>query len=326
MKLLAGVKHLVDQLARQRLEHRHLLHDVNPLRHGPGAVVHELAGGAGFGVQHGDAVADGLLVPQGATKGLAAAHMVQRELDGAGAVAHRHRTQRDALGLEIFHHRIKALALLAQQVLGRDAHVVKNQLGRVGRQPAGFSQGAAHTEAGGAFVDNEHRHVVPSRTGFGRHKVHIGMHTVGDEHLGAVEDPDIALTAGCGAHARHVRARARLADGDGCDQLARRHTGQITRFLCGGARVHQMRAGHVGVHQHGDDEAAKGGLRQRFGKHQVGQRIRVTAAVLGADRQPQQAGAAHALQHVTRHHAGVFPSGGVGLHLTADEAGNLLLQ
>ena len=50
----------------------------------------------------------------------------------------------------------------------------------------------------------------------------------------------------------------------------------------------QMRAGHVGVHQHRDDETGKRALRQRFGKHQVGQRVGIATAVVTFEGQAQQ--------------------------------------
>ena len=94
--------------------------------------------------------------------------------------------------------------LLAQQVAGGNAHIVKNQLGGVRRQPAGFLERAADREAGRSFFNNEDRHVSPARTGLGGHKVQIGMHAIGDEHLGAVDHPFVAFTPRVGADAGHV--------------------------------------------------------------------------------------------------------------------------
>src|SRR5690606_14382913 len=81
VELLTGLHHFVDQLATQRFQHRHLLHDVVALCHAPGAVVHELPGRAHLGVQHRQALADGLLIPKRGAKGLPLAHIVQRELE-----------------------------------------------------------------------------------------------------------------------------------------------------------------------------------------------------------------------------------------------------
>jgi hypothetical protein len=71
--------------------------------------------------------------------------------------------------------------------------------------------------------------------------------------------------------------------------------------------VVQVRAGHVGVDQHGDDEAGVGGLAQRLGKHQVGQRVGLGAAIGLFVHQAEQAGLAHAAQHLAWHEALLFP-------------------
>ena len=111
---------------------------------------------------------------------------------------------------------------------------------------------------------------MPRGTRFSRHKIHIGMYAIGDEHLASVDDPLVAVLAGGGAHTGHIRARAWLADAHGGDQFATDNPRQIFGFLRSAARMVQVRAGHVGVNQHRDDEAAKGGLAQGLGKHQVG--------------------------------------------------------
>ena len=243
-------------------------------------MVHELPRGARLGVAHGNALADGLFLPQRRAESLALAHKVECALDGLRAVANRHRRQRNAFGLKVLHHRIKAFALFAKQIARRDAAVVKHQLSGVGRQPAGLVERTPHRKPGCAFFDDEHRHVMPRRASFGSDEIQVSMHAVGDEHLGAVEHPvaSIALR-GC-AHARHVRTCAGLRDADRCDGVAPDDAWQITRLLRRRARMVQVRAGHVRVHQHRDDEAAESGLRQRFGKHQVGQRVGLAPAIL----------------------------------------------
>ena len=88
----------------------------------------------------------------------------------------------------------------------------------------------------------------------------------------------------------------------------------------------QMRAGHVGVHQHAHDEAGKCGLRQRFGKHQIGQRIGLGATVFALVHQPKKASFAHLAQHLTRHFAGLFPFHAEGLDLALKKALHLVAQ
>ena len=68
------------------------------------------------------------------------------------------------------------------------------------------------------------------------------------------------------------------------------------------------------------------GLRQRLGKHQVGQRIRLAAAKFGLVHQTEKPGLAHAPQHVARHAAVFFPLGGKGLNLAGNKTCDLLAQ
>ena len=88
----------------------------------------------------------------------------------------------------------------------------------------------------------------------------------------------------------------------------------------------QVRARHVGVHEHGDDEAAEGRLRERFGEHQVGQRIGLRAAMFAGIHQPEQAGIAHLAQHLARCEAVALPLFGERFDLPGDEARDLLAQ
>ena len=88
----------------------------------------------------------------------------------------------------------------------------------------------------------------------------------------------------------------------------------------------QVRAGHVGMDQHGDDEAAKGGLRQGFGKYQVGQRIGLGTAVLAVVHEAEQAVAAHLAQDFTWHAAGLFPGCRKRLDLAGNETRDLIAQ
>jgi hypothetical protein len=90
--------------------------------------------------------------------------------------------------------------------------------------------------------------------------------------------------------------------------------------------VVQVRARHVGVDQHGDDEAAEGRLRQRLGEHQVGERVAVAAAVLALEHQAEQAGGTELPQHLARRVSRLLPRQGVRLDLAGDEAGDLIAQ
>ena len=128
------------------------------------------------------------------------------------------------------------------------------------------------------------------------------------------------------ADAGDVRARARLGDRDRGDRPARRDPRHPARLLRRAPGVVQMRARHVGVDEDGDDEAAEGRLRQRFGEDQVGERVGAGAAVLLGVHQAEQAGVAELSQHLARRHAGVLPGERMRLDLARDEARDLLAQ
>jgi hypothetical protein len=326
MQLLAALRDLVDELSRQRLEQRHVLHHVVALRHAPGAVVEVGARRARLGVEHRQALAHRLLVPQRAAEGLARAHVLERQAQRLLAVAHRHRTQRDALGLEVLHHGVEALAFLAQEVAGGHAHAVEVQLGRVRTAPAGLVELAAHTEARSAPLHREDGNLARRLASACSHEDEFGVHAGGDVELAAVDHPVVAVAAGARAHARHVRARPGLGDGHRRDRAPGRDAGHPARQLRGAAGMVQMRAGHVGVHEHGHDEAAEGALAQRLGKHEIGERIGSRAAVLGGVHDPEQPGVAHALQHLARHEALLLPGRAVRLDLARQEARHLLAQ
>ena len=88
----------------------------------------------------------------------------------------------------------------------------------------------------------------------------------------------------------------------------------------------QVRAGHVGVHQHGNDEAGKGRLRQGFGKHQVGHGIGTAAAQLGVVHQAEQTGITHFSEYFARYLAVLLPCLGKGLYFARNELGHLIAQ
>ena len=95
------------------------------------------------------------------------------------------------------------------------------------------------------------------RAGFCGDEIQIRMNAVGNEHFGAIEQPVVAIPFCRGAHARHVRAGTGFGNAHRRDDVAGDHSRQITRLLRRRARVVQVRAGHIGMHQHGDDEATK---------------------------------------------------------------------
>ena len=94
---------------------------------------------------------------------------------------------------------------------------------------------AADTEAGRAFLHEEHRNLLRGARvgrGFGGDEIEVGVHAVGDEHLRAVEHVGVALAPRRGADRLHVGAGIRLGDGHGRDRPAGddlRHPARLLR-------------------------------------------------------------------------------------------------
>ena len=78
--------------------------------------------------------------------------------------------------------------------------------------------------------------------------------------------------------------------------------------------------------QHADDEARKRGLRQRFGKHQIGKRVGLGTAIFAAVHQAKETGLAHFFQNLAGHFAGLFPFQTMGLDFALQEALHLVAQ
>ena len=84
-----------------------------------------------------------------------------------------------------------------------------------------------------------------------------------------------------------------------------------------------MRACHVGVHQHGDGEAAMGRATDLLGQHDRGTRVEARATHRFGHTQREEAELAHVAQHLARHEACLLPFRPVRLHLLVDEAAEL---
>ncbi len=148
------------------------------------------------------------------------------------------------------------------------------------------------------------------------------MHAVGDEHLRAVQHPRIAVTPRAGADRGDVGAGVGLGHRHRGHQLARDHPAQVAVALRLRAAVHEVRARHVGVHQHRHDEAAEGRARQRLLEHDGGERVGAGAAVLGRIGDAEQAEVAELADHLARDAALVLPALAVRLDLVGEEAGD----
>ena len=114
--------------------------------------------------------------------------------------------------VEAGHGVAEAVALGAEQVLGRDRAGVELHLGGRLRLPAHLALLGAEGEAGGAGLDEEGGDALRAvAAGAGHDEVEVGEAAAGDEGLGAVEASSRRRCGwrGCAAPRRRSRSRAR---------------------------------------------------------------------------------------------------------------------
>ncbi|SKT64792.1 Uncharacterised protein [Mycobacteroides abscessus subsp. abscessus] len=178
---------------------------------------------------------------------------------------------------QALHHRDESLVDLADDVLGGHPHIGEEQLGGIGLGLAHFVQLAAALEAGHALLDREQGDALGLQLGRGacRDDDEIGSRTVGDERLGAVDDPVVAVLDGRCLEGRQIGATRGLGHADRGDHLAATELGQPALLLLVGGQLDEVRGDDVEVNGH------RGG-QGRAGAGQFLLQYRVVAVVAGA--------------------------------------------
>ena len=175
--------------------------------------------------------------------------MFQRRLD------RRHRLDGDhqAFLWELLHQLHEAHARPAQQMIRRHAHVLEEQLRRVLRLHPDLLEIAAALETLGLRLDGDQRRAFGAELGIGLgdHDHQVGELAVGDEGLGAVDDPLVAVHDGRRLDRLQVGARPRLGHGDGRDQFAGAGLRDPLLLLLLGAVVEQVGNHDVVVQREG---------------------------------------------------------------------------
>src|SRR5258708_23929637 len=100
--------------------------------------------------------------------------------------------------------------------------ILEEELRCIGRAPTVLVECTADAESRRSFFDEKHRHRFAPAADFARlrsNAIEIGMDTIGDEHLGAVENIAGFGFARRGADALYVRARVRLGYRDSAEHL-----------------------------------------------------------------------------------------------------------
>ena len=141
--------------------------------------------------------------------------------------------------------------------------------------------------------------VLLRRVDGGEDQGDVGMGAVGDEDLGAVQHPVVAVAAGGGAEARGVAARSRLGEGEAAELLARGERGQNLPLLLLVAELHDGIADQRVVHRQDD---ARGGAdpADLLDDQAVGDVVHAGAAVLLGDGHPGEAELARLVEEGAR--------------------------
>ena len=156
-----------------------------------------------------------------------AVHHRLHDADGPGG-------QHGAFIVQATHEHLGALVQAAQDIFRGHLHVFEHQLAGVATPHAQLVKLLRNRKAFHAFFDEESRHATRTQFGFGLgiHHQGIGVRSVGDPHLVAIEQVVATLVFSTQLHADNVRPRTRLAHGQRSYVLTRDQLGQVFGLLC----------------------------------------------------------------------------------------------
>ena len=204
----------------------------------------------------------------------------------------------------------------AQHVGVGHPEVVVGHLHRLHALVAQLGDGARHGEAVGArpwlLLHDEAGDAVVGGAGQQHH--HLGPHAVGHPHLGAVDDPLVAVGLRPAADVAGVAARVGFRQREGRPKRPVAHAGQEAFPLLIGAVAADHGGGDlVGVEDAGQRHPPP---RQLLDDAGVGGGVQAQSAVSGAYGGSEQAKLAHLVEHGLGKLVGVLKVGGVGHHLS----------
>merc|ERR1711879_331751 len=147
--------------------------------------------------------------------------------------------QDESLVVKATHEHVHTLANLTEDILLRNLAVLKHELARVRAAHAELVELLCSGEAGHALFDEERRDAAAPLL-LGVDDEHVGVGSVRDPELVAVEQPLCALLACSSAHRHHVRSGAGLAHGKSADRVTRDQTGEVLCLLLCVAVPHEL--------------------------------------------------------------------------------------
>ena len=213
----------------------------------------------------------------------------------------RLRRDTDAAAVQRGHGDLKAVALLAQQVLLGNLHIVEDQLRRGGGANSHLVVVVAEFKALPALFHDKGGDAPGAdvRRGDGEYHIGVRLGRVGDKDLAAVEQVVVALVQCRGLRAAGVRPGVRLGKAEGTQLFAFCQRHEILPLLLlravgeDGPRAQR----HVGGEDHARAAVHTGQLLHGDG---IAENVKPRAAVLLGERQPQPAQLCHLFDRFVR--------------------------
>ena len=263
-----------------------------------------------------------LVGEQGATEGHPLLQVLNRSLERQFGGAD-HLVGRDhAFVLELGHLLLEPATGLPDGVRHRHPAVVEGQLCGVGAAHTQLVELATDREPGGVGRDDDLRHtpVAALVGGPGEQAQPVRLGTAGDPHLGAVDDPFVAILHRPRTDPRHVGSGIGLRDRNGGHHLACDRGSQVLLPQLIAAVPVQRGGGHVGLHRDRHCHAERCATAQLLAEdHLVGGVGPATAPPLVVG-ESEQAQLAHLGEQFPCGKApGFLPRIGVGVDLLAHE-------
>ncbi|GJE69686.1 hypothetical protein CHKEEEPN_1215 [Methylorubrum podarium] len=199
---------------------------------------------------------------QGLAEGLALARVAEGRLERGPRHAHGLRRDADASPLEVGQCDAQSLALLAEQEVGRQDHVLENDLRRVRAALPELVLDGCDRVAPRVGRDDEGRDALPPgiRVGDGEDDRYAGVLARGDELLRPGDHPPVPRAAGAGPQGRSVGAGAGFGQAERSQMLAAGQGLEEALLLLLGAEFQDRHAAHRVVDAHdGRDGAVAGG-------------------------------------------------------------------
>ncbi len=218
-------------------------------------------------------------------------HVGEHHVETGGHDAQRPAGENDTLIVEAAHQHLDTAVDLAEHVLFGYETVFENQLAGVRAAHAQLVELLGGGKAGKSLLDEKGGNTARTGlgVGLGVDHQHIGVGSVGDPHLVAVQHIAAGLAVGAQAHADHIGAGARLAHCQSTDMLAADQFRQILAFLLFVAVSKNLVDAEVGVGTVGERHRCRGPAEFLHGEDMVKIAHARTAVLLahGNTEQPE---------------------------------------